>query len=233
MIHVIDLSHHNVIPESLQKAKEWGVYGVIHKATESTTFSDPKLGARYRLAKQAGMLWGIYHFIRPGSVEAQVRYFLKYAASQDAVDTRTLFVLDFEDKKVSLDDCLLFLQMLEREANCQPIIYSGHDLKEKMADRPLMELTKYRLWVAQYGPTVKLPVGWDRYFLWQYTDTGQVPGITPPTDLNKFDGDPIELEAAWTGGWPEPAPTPPNPPGEKVVRVSVPKGMKVVIEEQE
>ena len=36
----IDLSHHNVIPQSLKPAKQSGIVGVIHKATEGTSYVD-------------------------------------------------------------------------------------------------------------------------------------------------------------------------------------------------
>jgi hypothetical protein len=70
-------------------------------------------------------------------------------------------------------------------------------------------LTKYRLWLAQYGPAAVLPPGWDRYWLWQYSDRGEVPGITPPTDVNAYDGPVAELLAGWAGSAvPKPEPEP-------------------------
>ena len=225
---VIDLSHHNVIPASLKPTKAAGIHGLLHKVTESTTFTDPKVRARYQLAKDAGMLWGIYHFIRPGSVEMQAKYFIQTAARLDVLHQRTLLALDHEDPKVSLDDALLFLQIVQRETNSNPIIYSGHVLKEQMQNFSNHPITAYRLWLAQYSSTPTLPKGWTKYFLWQYTDKGEVAGVTPPTDLNHFIGSPQELEAEWVGEQQQPTPVPPAQ--DKVVRVIAPEGVEVIVE---
>src|SRR5262245_54459817 len=49
-------------------------------------------------AMNAGLLWGAYHFLRPGSIPAQVDFFLKIAAPDNA----TLLALDHEDGRVPL-----------------------------------------------------------------------------------------------------------------------------------
>src|SRR5262245_32071305 len=71
----IDLSHHNTIPESLQDARRSGILGVIHKATEGSSYVDSKVDARFWLARDAGMMWGVYHFVRPGDMDQQVGFF--------------------------------------------------------------------------------------------------------------------------------------------------------------
>src|SRR5262245_20807959 len=80
-IKVIDLSHYNVIPQSLKPAYAQGVRGVIHKLTEGTGWKDSKAAARYSLAKDAGMLFGLYHFIRQASISKQLDWFLDNALS--------------------------------------------------------------------------------------------------------------------------------------------------------
>ena len=45
-----------------------------------------------------------------------------------------------------------------------------------------------RLWIANYNnpPTPPLPVGWTKYFMWQYTDSGTIAGIKGNVDLSKL-----------------------------------------------
>src|SRR5262245_57385704 len=114
----IDLSHHNVIPQSLVPAKQSGIVGVIHKLTESTSYLDDKVASRFYLAQQAGLLWGVYHFVRKGSISQQVDFFLTKALPVS--DERTLFCLDWEDGSVSLDDAIEFLEAVERETGRAP-----------------------------------------------------------------------------------------------------------------
>jgi lysozyme len=181
---VIDLSHHNVIPESLHETKASGIIGMIHKATEGVTYQDNKVDAREALCRDAGMLFGLYHFIRPGSITQQVDNFMDVYERYENRDV--LIALDYEDTGVSLDDCVNWLLAVEGETKKKPVIYSGHVLKEKLGGKQHQTLNggNYPLWLAQYGSNATLPPGWFRYWLWQYTDKGEVPGVTPPTDLN-------------------------------------------------
>ena len=227
---VIDLSHWNTIPQSLVPARDAGVRGLIHKATEATNFVDKKVQSRYVLAKEAGLLWGLYHFMRPGKIHEQAKFFINAARNMGILDGDTLLACDHEDAGVSLEDILIFMRIVETEAKRAPVLYSGHVLKEQMADKPVIELTRYRLWLAQYSNTPTLPNGWPEYWIWQYTDKGEVPGIDPPTDLNKYDQSEEDLRTEWVGN--EENSVPPIPSDDFVVRVIAPKGVKVVVEEE-
>jgi lysozyme len=221
----IDLSHWNTVPESLKPARANGIVGVVHKATEGTGSVDDKLDARYFLACDAGMLWGVYHFIRPGNIADQVTFFLDTTA--DVSDARTMFALDWEDSGVSLDDAVEFMQRLEDATQRAPVLYSGNVVKEALGGDPDDRINGYRLWLAQYASTPTLPPGWDSYWAWQYTDQGGVSGVQPPTDLNAFDGTVRELRRSWSGApWTPPQPQPPQP-DKLVVTVIAPPGVEV------
>src|SRR5262249_1668473 len=127
---VIDISHHQVIPESLVPAQQAGIIGCIHKMTEGTSYIDDKAGARRYLADQAGLMWGLYHFVQPGSMSDQVDFFVNSAA--DIADEHTLYALDWEVNGVTLDDAVEFMQTLEQRIGRSPVLYSGHIVKEAM-----------------------------------------------------------------------------------------------------
>lgn len=217
----IDLSHHNSIPVSLEPAREAGVFGVIHKATEGLGYVDATLEARRWLVEQAGMLWGVYHFVRPGSMAEQVQHFVDTTAPY--CDVNTLYALDWEDADVSIDDAIEFMRLLTERTGHHPVLYSGHVVKEALDGVECADLNQYRLWLCQYGPEAELPPGWDSYWAWQYTENGAVPGVTPPTDLNAFDGTEAELRASWSGF--VDSIEPPNPE----VIVIVPPGVDVKV----
>jgi len=221
----IDLSHHNTIPESLAPAKQSGIQGVIHKATEGSSYVDDKLDNRYYLARDAGMLWGVYHFARPGDMKQQVDHFLRTTA--EYVDENSLYALDWEDAGVLLDEVVEFMERLERVVETSPVLYSGHVVKEALGGEGDPRLSKYRLWVCQYANAPVLPPGWSKYWGWQYTDQGSCPGINAPVDLNAFDGSIEQLASTWSGREIEPAPIPPNTP--LTVTILVPPGVQVTV----
>lgn len=217
----IDLSHHNTVPESFEKTMEAGIIGVIHKATEGGSYVDDKMDNRRYMAKDAGMLWGVYHFVRPGDMHAQVEHFLN--ASAPYCDDDTLYVLDWEDAGVSLDDAIEFLELLEERTGRSPVLYSGHVVKDALKGEPDERINRFRLWLCHYTTgTPVLPPGWDQYWGWQYTDKGEIPGVTPPTDLNVYGGE-AELADDWSGAEPEPEP---EPEGIQITLI-VPPGVNV------
>jgi lysozyme len=106
----------------LQPAKDAGILGVIHKLTEGSTVVDPKVKARYGLAKDAGMLFGLYHFLRPGDIEKQAAFFLMKAGELGVLDDDTLIACDFEVEGITLVEVLHFLQAIARGTQRSPVL---------------------------------------------------------------------------------------------------------------
>lgn len=223
----VDLSHWNTIPQSLHAAADSGIVGVVHKATEGDSVVDDKLDARYLLTRDAGLRWGVYHFIRPGNVADQVAHFLD--AISPYVDDATLFALDWEDRGVSTEDAIEFLERVEAITGSSPVLYTGYVCKEQLLE-PDPRINRFRLWLAQYGDEAELPPGWSKYWAWQYSDKGNVPGIDPPVDVNAYDGTVEQLNDEWAGSGATPEP---EPEDEVEVVVIAPPGVKVTVRSTE
>ena len=152
---MVDLSHHNDVAD-FGKVKAAGIAGIIHKATEATSFADNMYAVRRGDATNAGLLWGAYHFLRPVSIPAQVDFFLKIAAPDNA----TLLALDHEDGRVPLIDAKEFLLRVEHAVGRKAVLYSGFLIKEQLNDRIDSFLAAHRLWPAQYGIRPVTPLNW-------------------------------------------------------------------------
>lgn len=204
---VVDISHHNVVKD-LQATATAGVWGVIHKASQGRAYTDPDYALRRQAAKAAGMLWGAYHFNTGDPVNLQVDNFLTKAQPDD----HTLMVLDYEDNRPSqmnIEQAVDFLHQLEAKLGRKGAIYSGNRIKETINHLGRDErayLTSHRLWLCQYGSKARMPDGWSKYWLWQYTGDGigptphNVPGIVAGNggiDLNTYDGTREQLDAEW------------------------------------
>jgi len=208
---VVDLSHHNGSNYDFDAARRSGIWGVIYKASEDTNYVDETYDGARKQAKAAGVLWGAYHFFRPGNVEAQAEHFVRTAEP----DQDTLLVLDHEDEGCSLDDVKQWLRSVEQKTGQRPCLYSGHVLKEQIGDRHDEYLASCRLWMAQYGNDPEWPENWEYLWLWQYTDGVEgptphnVPGIGN-CDCNSWAGSNAELEASWSTSDSRPIPEPPH-----------------------
>ncbi len=180
-----------------------GIRLVIHKASEGITIVDRKYAERRQQAKDAGLLWGAYHFGRGSDVDAQVANFLSVVNP----DPETRLVLDWEVPDMTPEMARRFVQEVDVR-NPQPtILYSYVSfLTEQLGQKIDPILGARPLWLAAYRKTPPIPQpSWATWLLWQYTD-GQVggdpkgvPGITGDVDCNAFDGTEAELRAAWLG----------------------------------
>jgi lysozyme len=164
---VVDLSHHNDVAD-FNAVKAAGIAGIIHKATEGVGFTNKLYADRRGRAVGVGLLWGAYHFLRSGSIAAQVDFFLKVAAR----DSTTLLALDHEDKRVALIDAKEFLLRVEDAVGRKSVLYSGSVIKEQLGIRIDGYLAAHRLWLAQYGPRPVIPPNWPSAWLWQFTGDG-------------------------------------------------------------
>jgi lysozyme len=88
---IVDLSHHNGAPD-LQKAKAAGIVGVIQKATQGTSFTDPTFAANRKKAADVGLLFGAYHFGVGADGVEQADFFLSTVQPGGS----DIVVLDFE-----------------------------------------------------------------------------------------------------------------------------------------
>ncbi len=53
-----------------------------------------------------------------------------------------------------------------------------------------------------------MPTPWTAWSLWQYSDTGSVPGVSGDNDLDTFNGTLAQLQALASGAAPAPSPSP-------------------------
>lgn len=218
---IVDLSHwqSNVNFEQLAKA---GIVGVIHKATEGTSYVDPTYAKRMDPCLAAGITWGAYHFLKHGSVAKQMEHFARNCGLPDY----SRAVIDYEDAACTLGDLQEALEWLNSEVRFEVCVYAGGLLKGQVGSKSYPWLEPYPLWLAQYGPTPSWPTQiWKTYSLWQWTDTGQISGVAGNCDLNEFNGSKTNA-ALWMG---PAAPVPVPDPGTKeiTIDIQVPDGIDV------
>lgn len=200
---IVDLSHHNGTPNLKQAAAD-GITAVIHKATQGAKNIDPMYATNRKKAKDAGLLWGAYHFGVAGDGSDQADHFL------DAVqpDADTLLVLDYEPNPngstMSLDQAREFVAHIDAVLGRFPGFYSGHLIKEQLGNQPPdPTLSQCFLWIAQYSPKPTLiPKTWPTWTFWQYTDGSHGPqphnvkGIGF-CDRDMFNGSAANLKKLW------------------------------------
>lgn len=199
---VVDLSHHNGDVDLQTAATVGGIAGVIHKATQGLTYTDPFYVTNQGKAQAADLLWGAYHFGTGGDGVHQAEFFLQQIAPTE----ETLLVLDFENNpqgpSMTLEEARAFVTHVRQAAGKWPGLYGGHYLKGLLGTNKDDVLANCWFWLSQYGPTPVVPPNWKTWTMWQYTDGGmgpephEVPGIGR-CDRDRFQGDGGALRRLW------------------------------------
>ena len=171
----------------------------IIKATEGTSFVDPKFETNWAHAKGAGVLRGAYHFFRP-SVDGvtQAKHFVQVMGQLTDEDLPPVCDLEVQDG-VSDHTVIVrvrdFMQTVKELTGRTPMLYTGYFFTS-LGDPS--GFSGYPLWVANWGVSCpNLPDGgWGTWRFWQHTDHATVPGISGAVDGDKYNGSYSEL-VAW------------------------------------
>lgn len=183
-------------------AKAGGIVGVIHKASQGVSGSDPTYATHRTAARSAGLLWGAYHFGTGSDGVQQAQHFLQVAAP----DAQTLLVLDFENNpqgpSMTLEEARAFVTHIQQVTGRWPGLYAGHYLKQLLGTSADPVLANCWFWLSQYGPTPVVPPNWKTWTMWQYTDGAlgpephSVPGVGR-CDRDQFNGTLAALKKLW------------------------------------
>jgi len=192
---VIDIYHGNVVND-FAALKAAGIVGVIHKCTQGAGYADPLYAIRRQQATDAGLLWGAYTFNTGEDVQAQVNEFFSHAEPDD----NTLMALDFEDNpnsQMSLGQARQFLQVADDRLGRKLVLYSGNRAKDLLGGQVDPFLGGHRLWLAQYGSTPVVQQSWKARWLWQFSESGKLPGTDGAIDLNFYGNSADQLQQEW------------------------------------
>ncbi|HEX6900242.1 MAG TPA: GH25 family lysozyme [Thermoanaerobaculia bacterium] len=168
------------------------------KATDGQDYVDPDFNVNWTGAAQAGLLRGAYHFFRAeDSPSVQANFFWNTVTGMGDGAGELPLVVDIEENmsqsnSVVLSNLIQFLQDLQQLSGRQPMIYTYASFWNGLGSGAF---GNYPLWIAEYttASAPKLPNGWTTWEFWQYSQSGQVSGITGDVDLDVFNGSADDL----------------------------------------
>jgi lysozyme len=185
------------------------VFGIT-KATQGIFLIDETFDTNWTGMRRVNLIRGAFHFFLPKSAPiAQANHFLKVVG--DILHTTDLPpILDVEDYPLwvragwrtipvhtRISRIRRWLERVEAETGRVPIIYTSQSSWQAITGDS-QDFSRYPLWVANYGvSSPRMPAnnwagrGW---FMWQFTEHGEVTGINPPTDINWYHGSTQQLK---------------------------------------
>lgn len=189
---------------------------IIVKASEGTTFKDPKLVRNQSEARRVGLGLGYYHFARPdtgNTPEKEAAWFLSCIGT---IRSGEVLVLDYEPNnqiQAWVDWCKAFLDFVFNKTNCRPLIYLNQSQVKQFNWKSVVD-ANYGLWIAAYTNSPDLNNGnigqWPFAVMQQWTSSQQIAGISGNVDGDVFFGDIATFKKYGYQGAVTPTPTPPT-----------------------
>jgi lysozyme len=172
-----------------------GVAFAFIKATEGGDVADDRFLANWDGARRAGVTRGAYHFFYfCRSAAEQADWFVRHVP-RDASSLPPVLDVEWNHRSRTCPirpapaevraEMATFLGLVGRHYGRRPIIYTTVDF---WRDNELWRVGGHEFWlrsVAGHPGEVYPAQPWS---FWQYTGTGEVPGIAGHTDINVFAG---------------------------------------------
>ncbi|RMD43170.1 hypothetical protein DV735_g1966, partial [Chaetothyriales sp. CBS 134920] len=202
-----DISHYQSDVD-FASAYSSGARFVIIKATEGTSYTDPKFSDHYVAATNAGFIRGGYHFAQPASSTgaAQANFFIANGGgwSGDGITLPGMLDLEYNPSGDScyglsasdlVDWISDFIETYNSSEGVYPLIYTSTSWWTQCTGNSDAFGSKSPLVIARYSSSVgDLPAGWSYYTIWQYSDSYTYGG-----DADSFNGDESQLQALALG----------------------------------
>ena len=184
----IDVSRYQGVVDWARVGNEANVSFVYIKATEGSSLVDPTYTYNIANARQAGLSVGSYHFYRPkASVDEQVANMTSVVlkSDQDLVPLIDIETTGGVPNDKFMTDLQEFVERIAAYYGKKPILYTY----QNFYNRHLVGTFKGYHWVmAKYKDEVPLLTDNVDYMMWQYTQTGRLPGFRGNVDRIRLMG---------------------------------------------
>ncbi len=156
---------------------------------------DSQFVRNWQESSRAGLIRGFYQYFRAsagGAAQAQLAVErLAEAGGFDSHDLPPVLDIETLDGRTAAQvaaEATIWVAAMREATGKEPIIYTGayfwddNGLPDSLNSQPL--------WTANYttNPCPWTSDSWDRWTLWQYSDSGTASGIAGPVDLDYFAG---------------------------------------------
>lgn len=185
----IDVSRHQGTINWMKLKENNDISFVYIKATEGSSYTDPKFTYNVTEARKAGMKVGAYLFFRTTSPAKKQFEHFKSVCPKDSVDL--IPMIDVENcgkwSRSKIQNAIKEIAILmENYYGKKPIIYSiQHIYNHFLAP----DFSNYLVYIGKYNNQEPVLEGERHYNIWQFTEKGQLTGIDKKVDECRFHPD--------------------------------------------
>lgn len=178
--HFIDVSSHNgyISTENYQAMKQYGITGVVVKATQSTWYTNPYFESQVKNALAAGFKVSVYHYAEYTDwdmAQKEASYFANYVKSI-GLPQSVQMVIDIEEGKMKngwLSFNTDYFKGKLNQLGYQNVMYYASKSWFGTSEGTMLNPSKIgaqNMWVAQYPYSVSSNMNWNSaYSAWQWS----------------------------------------------------------------
>lgn len=188
----VDVSEYDGTIDWTQVAQAGKSFGYA-RAMDGATFIDPTFQTNFAAMKSAGIKRGAYIFFEPGQdPTAQANAFLSSLSQAGFTFGDLIPVIDVEvtggqSSATIVSNLQTMVQTIQAALGVRPVIYTSANFWNNFVGSTAFSGNP--LWIANWGVTCpNIPIGWNTWTVWQYTDLGSVPGIPGSVSLSQSNG---------------------------------------------
>ena len=182
----IDISSHQGYIDWEKVSSDKDIHFVYIKATEGATYRSPHYAHNITQARRHGLLVGSYHYLSPTStIDEQFENFSTFALKsiQDLIPMLDIEVRGSWSRSQLIDSVDKFCELTERHYGVRPMIYSTMEFYNKNLTP---HFNNHLLYIGRYS-NAEPEINWEgEYTIWQYSESGIIPGIDTYVDLCRY-----------------------------------------------
>lgn len=185
----IDISSYQGFIDWAKVSSDKDIRFVYIKATEGATYRSPHYPHNITQARRYGLLVGSYHYLTStSSIDEQFKNFSNYALKpvQDLIPMLDVEVRGGWSRSQLIDSVDKFCELTRSHYGVQPMIYSTMGFYNKNLTP---HFNDHHLYIGRYS-NEEPEINWEgEYTIWQYSETGIIPGIDAYVDLCRYSKD--------------------------------------------
>ena len=182
----IDISSYQGYIDWAKVSSDKDIRFVYIKATEGATYRSPHYAHNITQARRYGLLVGSYHYLTStSSIDEQFNNFSTYALRdvQDLLPMLDVEVRGTWSRSQLIDSVERFCDLVKDHYGVQPMIYSTMGFYNKNLTP---HFNKHKLYIGRYSNS-EPEINWEgEYTIWQYSESGIIPGIDAYVDLCRY-----------------------------------------------
>lgn len=186
----IDVSYHQGRIQ-WPKVEKAGIRFAFIRVSDGLTVRDTQFAQNWEGARRANIRRGVYQYFRPDENAVAQADLVIAAVERDAGELPPVIDVETTGGRSPAQierQVRAWIARIRARLRVEPIVYTSPAFWTDQVGGA--DLASHPLWLAHYtNECPRVPPPWTRWTFWQHSESGRVPGISEPVDLDVLAGE--------------------------------------------